>query len=203
MDEVPLGPQSAECTLRRDRGDVVAGTDSLSAVAREFLAHGDKTLLVLGKPGGGKSAFTWRLGAQQLGQATEFLQQRPTVSTTSSAVITPWLPVHVDLKQYRAVQLWGLLPSLLTDKGALGLPGQVLSVLRSALPSLRLLVLCDGFDELQEGDWPVPWSRSHDFVAALCGGTAWSPSTLKVYIAHTPNDTRRRAFLPCHRLMLP
>lgn len=96
------------------------------------------------------------------------------------------LPVVMELKNYRAKTLLGLLPCFLES---LGMSIDAVNAIRTQphdRPKVRLVLLCDGIDELQ-GDV----SSLEDLAATLCGGPGlkWSPSVLTVIAT-----SRERAF---------
>lgn len=126
----------------------------------------------------------------------------------------PWLPLVLPLKGVSPSHIPGLLPRHLRD--VVGLSAEVVDALRRGTPlpgpggvtrRFRLLVLCDGYDELQGGMRAVAGpagiggsqgsGSGSGFVGSLCGrpAGAWDPSVLKVvvtcrtgYLGHSVED---------------
>jgi hypothetical protein len=87
------------------------------------------------------------------------------------------LPVYIELKLHKASELGGLLDRALAGAG---LSTSVIAALRSQdplHPLVRLVILADGFDELQ-GDLTCV----RDFVGTICGGAPWPAPLLKVIV---------------------
>ena len=150
-------------------GEAVKGVTpvTLDSEAAAFLSSDDTLLLLLGEAGSGKSMFSW-LTVQKCSQAFDAVAngvQTPPDSDGDagsgsggggevlSATRTIWVPVVIDLKQYKMSEVAGRLPKYLRD--VCGMSDADLSVLRnsspseSTLPRLSVVVICDGFDELQ------------------------------------------------------
>ena len=131
------------------------------------------------------------------------------------------MPIVLELKEFGVGEVRGLLPRWLMDPRGCGLQEGVVARLREGRPCLgsptrgptRLVVFCDGFDELR-GQGAVEAFDTFspqvgDFVTALCGGAGhrWPPSVLKVVV--TSRESRLagrgaedRAFGSHTRLML-
>jgi hypothetical protein len=182
VHEVPGTMTPTELVAARDGGEAVAGcgpVGPLSAAADEiFLASAQQqVLVVVGEPGMGKTVFTW-LQAQRAADAG-------------------WVPVVLDMKEYRVTALAGMLPRHLVRCGVpdhtvtclergVGPPGHVTPV--------KLAVFCDGFDELQIDD-PAARAALRDFAGTLCGGpgAAWPAAVLRVVVT-----TRGSALTSAH-----
>jgi hypothetical protein len=180
--DIPLGVASpAEFVSKVDDRKEVDVSAPLVDVARAFLDSRGRTLALLGEPGSGKSMFVWRLG-QQLYEASP-LRVVDTPVSRLDAITTPFLlPVYIELKHNKVSELGGLLDRTLTK---CGLSEPVIQALRTqdpAHPMVRLVVLADGFDELQ-GD---P-SSVRDFVGLMCGGPPWAPELLAVIVTSREN----------------
>jgi hypothetical protein len=92
------------------------------------------------------------------------------------------VPVYIELKLHKASELSGLLDRALAGAG---LPASVIAALKSQdplHPLVRLVVLADGFDELQ-GDLTCV----ADFVGTICGGAPWPAPLLKVIVTSREN----------------
>jgi hypothetical protein len=158
-----------------------------------------QAVVVTGEGGTGKTTFLLRLAERIANQVWAHLHRR-----ASDAVPAPWTPVVLELRRYSSATLHGALPRYLME--VCGLPCEVVTALQegdvpkcgAGVPLVRLLVLCDGTDEMVDGGDGKGVLR--DFVATLCGGTAWSPSTLRVVVT-----SRRDGHVPgCpHRVLLP
>jgi hypothetical protein len=95
----------------------------------------------------------------------------------------------IELKSMRSSQLPGLLPKLLME--TYRPPSEAIAALKSqplGNGAVRLLVLCDGYDELVV-DQPVL-----NLTATLCGGEdlLWPPGVLKVVVTSRSNRLRDR-----------
>ncbi len=166
-------------------------TDSarlLSHVADEFLR--DKmceALVLLGDAGAGKSTFCWQMGQRLLSAGVLHFLDTP-VSRLRGAVL-PWIPIVIELKSMRSSQLLGLLPRLLMETYRLP-PEAIVALNRQPRGNgaVRLLLLCDGYDELVM-DQPVL-----NLTATLCGGEDlfWPPGVLKVVVTSRSNRLRDR-----------
>ena len=126
-------------------------TDSarlLSHVADEFLR--DKmcqALVLLGDAGAGKSTFCWQMGQRLLSAGVLHFLDTPV--SRLGGVVLPWIPIMIELKSMRSSQLRGLLPRLLMETYRLP-PEAIVALNRQPRGNgaVRLLLLCDGYDEL-------------------------------------------------------
>ncbi len=146
----------------------------LSDAALRFLGNGHQTLLVLGDAGGGKSTFMMQLGQRLLSTPPGDLLNTP-VSRLPAAAPPILLPVYVELKLWKTDGLEYMLKRTLVQ---LGLSEAVVDALRSqnpVQPLVRVVLLADGFDELQGDSTCV-----HDFVGTTCPG--WDPALLAVVV---------------------
>lgn len=179
--ELPPGFQSAvDYVTDLDRTAQSPVLPSVSSITEEFLgadpADGSRHVLSLvAEAGCGKSSVLHRLGQGLVDALGTFLKTPLVyVQEIEGEIWTPWIPVLVELKRYSARDLHGLLPRLLT--GSCGLPAESVHAMRDPRPGqprVRLLLLCDGMDELRF-DAPV-----EDLVTTLCG-PGWTPSHVKI-----------------------
>ena len=210
VGEVPGSMTTGERVAKLNTGEAVKGvtTATLDNEAAAFLASGDRLLLLLGEAGSGKSMFTW-LTVQRCLQAFEAAATELQTASASSGGNIPgsgsgssntgsgspkilWVPIVVDLKQYKVSELAGLVPRFLRDvchmsdadaqklrEGVTPLP---------TLPRVGVVVICDGFDELQaeESDAVTKAARARlrDFfsVVAATAHNSWAAGSLKVVV---------------------
>jgi hypothetical protein len=146
----------------------------LSHVADSFLASGRQLLVLLGEAGSGKSTFMLQLGTRLLAAMPPGFLDVP-VSCMAPSVKPLYLPVYVELKGWKVDGLDCMLKRSLVQ---LGLSKAVVKVLRCqnpVQPLVRVVLLADGFDELQGNA-----SAVKDFVGTACGG--WHPALLAVIV---------------------
>ena len=202
VTEQPAGMSTAEyvAKLEAGEGSVVDTTRLLSREVATFLDSAtadDRVLAVLGEAGAGKSLFTWLTVKRLLAEWAPWMAGGGGVAVdgTASPPGVLWVPIVFELKHYKASELAGLLPRRL--KSVLGLTDSAVNDLvfsRARLPWLpgvcvRLLVLCDGYDELlgedDAGDGlPRRRATTGSIVTTLCGGPAVGvdPRALKVVV---------------------
>ncbi len=189
--DIPLGVASpAEYVAKVEDGTEVDVSAPLVDVVHTFLASGDQTLALLGEPGSGKSTFVWKLG-QQLCAGSPLSSLDTPVSRVPAMTSPVLLPVYIELKQHNVGELGGLLDRTLAKCGLLPATIQTLRNQDPANPVVRLVVLADGFDELQ-GD---P-SSVRDFVGLICDSTLdsrWSPELLAALVTSRENRLGSRS----------
>jgi hypothetical protein len=144
-----------------------------------------RSLVVLGDAGAGKSTFCLLQCQRQLAQGISTWLNTP-VSRLHEDASLPWIPILIELKAYKASELPGLLLRLLGDKYRLD--ADSVAALRSQEPSrhaVRLLLLVDGYDELQQD----VATHVRDLLAMLCGeeGRLWPSWLLKCVFTSRPN----------------
>jgi hypothetical protein len=147
---------------------------SLSRVADDFLASRRQLLVLLGEAGSGKSTFMWQLCKRLLAASPPGFLDVP-VSRMASRVSPLYLPVYVELKRYRTDGLAGLVDRTLLSAGLSHEAVRALLGQDTAAPLVRVVLLADGYDELQ-GDVLVV----NDFVRTACVG--WRPALLAVIV---------------------
>jgi hypothetical protein len=190
--EVPMGLSPIEYVARVEASQVEDESSPLAHQLEAFMSNdGQRLLLLLGEAGCGKSMFTW-LQAQSRVESVLGSLRTPTASAVDALGFQlPWAPLVLDLLRFKAVGiaseshagLQNCLSQYLTKD--CGLPPPVVDMLRRGRPFrdrpvLRLLVLCDGFDELQGAADMV--SSVTDFVSTICGGHHWSNCSMKVVV---------------------
>jgi hypothetical protein len=175
VGNLPPGATTAlEYVTNQESSSLPVEDALLLDAAQSFLGSGHQTLLVLGDAGGGKSTFMLQLGQRLLSTPSGDPLTTP-VSRLPAAVPPILLPVYVELKLWKADGLEYMLKRTLLQ---LGLPEAVVEALRSqnpVQPLVRVVLLADGFDELQGDSTCV-----HDFVGTTCPG--WDPALLAVVV---------------------
>ncbi len=155
-------------------------SQSLAAVEEALLAsHTTMQLLVmLGEGGVGKTSFLMRLGARLAADCRAFL-----LTCAANYVPAPWVPVLLELRWYTVDSLRGALGRHLERE--CGVPPSVVEALEHGhvpigdcgVPLVRVVLLCDGMDDMADS-----CNFVQDFVATVCGGTAWPASVLRVVV---------------------
>jgi hypothetical protein len=171
VEEPPQQLSTGEYVAKLEAGDagVPDVTRLLSEEAAAFLASTapvDRLLLLLGEAGSGKSMFTWLTARRLLDEydacvAALLDAAIPAAGAGSGATAAGaapasvlWVPLVIDLKDFTVSKLRDLLPWYLLNKCDLS-EAAIADLRRGVpLPGLpgvvpRLLLLCDGFDELQ------------------------------------------------------
>ena len=167
----------------RDGRDDETPIHSLAEFRTSFLGGPEQVLLVLGDPGAGKTTFLWKSAEMCYHNAVGW------AGTEMPGPLDPemlaWCPVVIDLKSYSVSEVTGLLLTRLREYGIRDPERWSLPVaVRTTLLTPRLLVLCDGFDELRSDASGSSFSSQNvrPFVAQLSGGAAWDASVLKVIV---------------------
>jgi hypothetical protein len=176
VEQLPAGVSSAQYVHALEAGEAL-GAPPLdpAAVVDSFLASDLQTMVVTGEPGAGKSTFLWSVGARVLreGGVDQLLglplSRAPTPMTGGTGLL-PWIPVFMDVSGLTRSELFGALPTLLES---CAIPKDAVHVLTRRLDAqcpVRLLLLCDGLDELAADAASTSGEGSlADFVTILCG----------------------------------
>ncbi len=164
-------------------------------------------MLLLGEPGCGKSTVLFRVAQRALKDWHEIL------STPISRLRfndLPWLPLFVELKQCKPENLEGMLPRLLKEQYHYSddVVTHVISALSHASaskPRLRILLMCDGLDELQGACADI----GGDFLTTIVGsadvvlpGAAFKMVVTSRESAFSCTAEEVRLFRPCERKVL-
>ena len=182
-----------------------ASTESLSdastclvpimTAAREFLDGPSATFGVFGEPGSGKTMLVWLLSRTLVHNLDKHVATpvKHTLDGAGHHAALPWLPIVLDLKKHSACGLTTDSPRGL--QGALEahlvmdckMTAEAVAYLQSGpaadasvRPRVRLLVLCDGLDELQGPSAAV--SKIGSLLSAICGGKAWTGCDVKMVV---------------------
>ncbi len=108
VDHVPDSMSSAEYVSKVETGEIENKTQPLLSEVDDYLNSDDQVMLLLGDPGAGKSLFSWYSTQSRLQQYQRVLQGLEPGDI-------PWLPVVIELKNYRLSELTNLLPRYLSD----------------------------------------------------------------------------------------
>ena len=127
VEEIPGSMTTGELVIKLNEGEAVKGVTpaTLNDEAAAFMASGDTLLVLLGEAGSGKSMFAW-LTVQQCLHAFDAVAAGlhmsassgldvATGSSGSGGAAIVWVPVVIDLKQYKMSELAGLVPRFLQD----------------------------------------------------------------------------------------
>ena len=249
VEEVPGGMTTGELVTKLNGGEAVNGVTpaTLGDEGAAFLASDDSLLVLLGEAGSGKSMFTWltvkkcldevdvlaqgvrAIGSRRSGTGSGTGSGSGSGSTSSAsgnATAILWVPVVIDLKQYKVSELSGLVPRYLRD--ACGMSDDDVCVLRHGsspsplLPRIGVVVVCDGFDELQaeesDRDTKAARGRLREFYNLVTDKQHghWAVGTLKVVVTTRESRLngrgdenavfgkhRRRVLLPFNDAQVP
>lgn len=196
--EIPGGLNPTEYLTKLESGELPDVSAPLTEQLGSFLADDSQALLLLvGEAGCGKSMFSWLLAQRCSGTVVDGVRVPTAHATTVHGYQLPWVPVVLDMLRFKAMGRASETHAGLEDCLAhylvkdCALSAEVVGMLDSGKPFaegplLRLLVVCDGFDELQGVADGIHGMA--DFVSILRGGRAWSNCTVKVVV--TSRDGR-------------
>ena len=229
VEEVPsstgMTTGTRDLVAKMNKGEVLRGADPvlLEEEAAAFLASNDTLLLLLGETGSGKSMFSWLTvhkcahvfgaAAKGIWEVSETASGDSRGSSNSSDSVghgrtgpgdelVAWVPIVIELKQYKTSELGGLVQRSLQD--FCGLNGADLRALCSdstslaTLPRIGVVAICDGFDELQaeesERATKAVRTRLRDFFSvvtdAALGG--WAAGMVKVVVTTRTRESGLR-----------
>lgn len=182
---LPGGSSALEYARELDRprgnaGTVVAPTE-LSSKARDFVSGNGRLLVILGDAGTGKSMFL-RMVVREYRKRAEERMASPTTVGLGDPVEPVLLPLLIVLKARSLTSLEGLVVEELKQSGWTQDMIDAFAKQELLAPTARLLVLCDGFDELEGGDV----SQIADIGSLVCHGI---PPTL-VSLILTSRESR-------------
>ena len=154
--------------------------DAIEVIDR-FLTAEESLLLLLGEPGAGKSLSVW--------QATRRLIERFKPDMSGTAISQCWLPILIELNQFKVSELEGLIDRQLHQQ--YGLDEKAIAKLKQTAPGQtaepKVVLLLDGYDELSQVEGGN--RRDHSELFKRIGGLDWRAGQLKVIV------TCRRRFL--------
>jgi hypothetical protein len=201
VEELPYGWSADQYVAKVESGETLNMSMPLAASLQSFLEGDQRVMVMLGEPGVGKSSFLRRVRGTLL-QTVRPGPNGVALRGPGEACDPPWTPLLIELKEHRTSELRGLLLRylaiaglssedveqlrLVTLRGASGGYGRDGSG-KPCLP-FRLLVLCDGFDELQGEDDVQQDQRERDrlrdLLATMQGGpiALWGHGTVKLVV---------------------
>jgi hypothetical protein len=167
----------------------------LSTVEDAFLSDApvSQVFAVTGESGTGKTTFLLRLAARLAAEGRAHLQ-RPAARATEerySERPPPWTPVLLELRQHTVESLTGALFEHMKDVCGSDAARAALEVSRAEgagpgsagpVPRVRLLVMCDGADEMTDASSGGPTLVLRNLAATLCGGVPLPESVLRVVV---------------------
>lgn len=147
-DELDVPLSSVEYLIRNDVGTARIPVGDHHPFDAFLSDDSQRLFLLLGEPGAGKSLFPWHLCKQK-----EEVYKSMMESSTLMPFTETWIPVAIDLKKYKTSDVKGLLPRYLKEECKLSTREMKIcwgAFSASSEPSpYKLLVFCDGFDELR------------------------------------------------------
>ena len=176
VDHVPDSMSSAEYVSKIETHEIENKTRPLLSEVDDYLQSNDQMMLLLGDPGAGKSLFSWYSTQSRLNQ-----YQRVLEGTEPSD--TPWLPIVIELKNYRLSEIKNLLPRYLAETCHIT-PEEQVAIQNDRKPKHRILLVLDGFDELKQeadGQTEIVKKTFEDCLTA-CGAGAWYAGQIKVVV---------------------
>ncbi len=189
VEDLPPGVSVLQRAQQLDGREETAKTLSDNVAA--FMSTEHQSLVVLGDAGAGKSTFCLLQCQRLLDQGISTWLNTP-VSRLPKGAALSWIPILIELKAHKVSELPGLLQKLLVER--LSLRPDMVEALRHQVPSrhaVRLLLLVDGYDELQQ-DAVAP---VRNLLTMLCGGEGrlWPTWLLKCVFTSRPNRLSGRA----------
>ena len=169
MNDIPDQMSAAEYVSKIETKEIEDKTRSLSKEIDDYLKSEESMMLLLGDPGVGKSLFAWH--------STQSLLEGAKTSDTQ------WLPIVIELKDYRMSEIKDLLPRYLSEHCKLSSKEPVVIQQDKNLKH-RILLVLDGFDELkqEENGQAAKIKKTFEDCFKTSGAQAWHAGQIKMVV---------------------